>query len=248
MNSALEQIYKTLTPKEQATPERVPYYVMRLRFLLNVSFRPDGIMPNTMGMQESLVIPQEMTYRTTQITRFIPDHRTISEYVDKLKAAFNENPDRQARLLSLTFDGYDYLYAIAPREEKNGVPTKEALRGLIEYAFLNKIIRIIPDPSGDGVHEPVMAIGDRWLYFDSEDKDIRSMTPMVYSTRHDSDYVIRNTTDAIWDLYRTDPEGKEIGYIFAYLYEAVECPISTTETCQSITTAEEKHGMEVNRT
>lgn len=201
MNSALAQIYRTLTTKEQAPSGKPPYYVIRFRFKLRI-FRPkEDLMGKTAGLHESIIMDEEGTYRVTRVTRFIPDTKTINEYVKELKAVFNDSLESDAKLLSLEFDGYDYLYQVAPKEESDGVPTKEALTGLIEYAFLNKIIGIVPDPNGDGVHEPVMKIGDDWLYFDSEDSDARDLTPAAYSAKHDAGYVIRNMTEGVWDLY-----------------------------------------------
>lgn len=249
MNSALTQIYKMLTPEEQMPPGRQPYYVMRLRFKLRTLSPHEDLIPNTMGIQESTIMNEEGTYRTTKVTRFIPDSGTISEYVKALKIAFNDNPKREKKLLSLEFDGYDYLYAVIPKEESKGAPTKEALFGLIEYAFLNKVIRIMPDPNGDGIHEPVMSVRDDWVYFDSEDKDIRDLTPLAYEARHDAEYIIRNMTDAVWDLYQTDPESPKVRCIFAYLYEAIECPASMVKLPdKNDTETDKKHGMEVNRT
>lgn len=254
MNSALTQIYKMLTPEEQMPPDRQPYYVMRLRFKLRILSPQEDLIPNTMGIQESTIMNEEETYRTTKVTRFIPDSGTISEYVKALKIAFNDNPKRKTKLLSLEFDGYDYLYAVMPKEESEGIPTKEALSGLIEYAFLNKVIRIVPDPNGDGIHEPVMSVGDDWVYFDSEDKDVRNLTPLAYEARHDAGYIIRNMTDAVWDLYQTDPESPRVGCIFAYLYETIERPMPITKEPMTKKTHDgsshrsKRYGKEVDRT
>lgn len=229
MNSALEQIYRTLTPEEQAASKKRPYYVMRLRFLLTISFSPNDILPNTMGTQETIAIPQEAVYRTTMVTRSIPDQAAIEEYRKALIESFMGNPNKKATLIRLGFDGYDYLYAAIPKEEADGVPTKDALEGLIRNGLENKAITIVPNPNGDGIHEPVMTIGTTWLHFDSEDPDVESSEPREYLSRHDNGYIIKRMADAVWDLYQSDPGDPESDYIFACLYLAMEQPVHCTE-------------------
>lgn len=221
MNAKLEQIYDILAHDEQDSDRKL-YYVMRMRFLLTISFHPNDLIPNTMGSDETIVMPQTAIYRTTQITDFIPDAGMIAKYVDALKKTFNENPERKAHLVRLSFDGYDYVYAVNRKEEAPGVPTKDALRQLVWLAYDSGTIVLIPDPNGDELHEPVMMIGDDWLYFDSDDGDIGGLTPSQYVQKHDRDYVVDHMTDAVWDLYQMDPQSAEPAYIFCVLYENVE--------------------------
>lgn len=221
MNAKLKQIYDILAHDEQDNDRKL-YYVMRMRFLLTISFHPNDLIPNTMGSDETIVMPQTAVYRTTQITDFIPDAGMIAKYVDALKKAFNENPERKTHLVRLSFDGYDYVYAVSRKEEAPGVPTKDALRQLVWLAYDSGTIVLIPDPNGDELHEPVLMIGDDWLYFDSDDGDISGLTPSQYVQKHDKDYVVDHMTDAIWDLYQMDPQSAEPAYIFCVLYENVE--------------------------
>lgn len=221
MNAKLEQIYDILAHDEQGSDRKL-YYVMRMRFLLTISFHPNDLIPNTMGSDETIVMPQTAVYRTTQITDFIPDAGMIAKYVDALKKAFNENPERKAHLVRLSFDGYDYVHAVSRKEETPGVPTKDALRQLVWLAYDSGTIVLVPDPNGDELHEPVLMIGDDWLYFDSDDGDIGRLTPSQYIQKHDKDYVVDHMTDAIWDLYQMDPQSAEPAYIFCVLYENAE--------------------------
>lgn len=221
MNSKLKQIYDLLAPSEQEGCKKL-YYVMRMRFLLTISFHSNDLIPNTMGSDESIVMPQTAVYNTTQITDFIPDAGMIAKYVDALKKAFNDNPERKAHLVRLSFDGYDYIYAINRKEEAPGVPTKDALRQLVWLAYDSGAIILMPDPNGDEMHEPVLKIGDDWLYFDSDDGCIGQMTPAQYVQKHDRDYIVDHMADAIWELYHTDPDSTEPAYIFCVLYENVE--------------------------
>lgn len=229
MNSALERIYTILTPDTQSQSARRPYYIMRLRFEMTLAFDTKELMPVAMGFQDAIISPKKVDYRTTQITRFIPDMNVINEYRDIITRAFNENPVHGAHLTNLAFVGYDYLYAIEPKELAPGVPTKDALAALIDNAYGREAIKLIGNPNGDNVHDPVMSVGNDWLYFESGEPDIENMTPDEYMQKHDVPDIVDRMTDAVWELYEEDPKSPEVGYIFAYLYEMMEKPRCNTD-------------------
>ena len=222
MNPTLERIYREISPKEQAKLESPPFYIMQLRFILGISFRPDTVLPDTMGIDESIVTPREAIYRTTLVTKTVPDSSLITEYKQKIIASFVQN-GKDIRLDFVKFDGYESIHTVLPREEAKNVPTKDALYALVYYAWRAKTIHIEADPNGDGIHNPVLFIDDDWIYFDSS-INAEQETPEFYLLKHDEEYLITCITDAIWELYQSDPESAETAFIFAYLYETLEQP------------------------
>lgn len=223
MNSMLNQIYRELTPKEQTELASPPFYVMRLKFRIRFSFKPNAILPDTIGIQEGIITPQEAAYSTTMITRIIPDESLIQKYRNRIAASYNENKDKDTRLDGVDFVGYEYINAVLPREEAKNVPTKDALYELVRYAWQIHALRIDADPNGDNVHGPVLFVDDDWLYFDSSE-GVEDEDPRFYLLKHGEEYLVTHMTDAIWELYVTDPESPEVAFIFAYLYEKLEQP------------------------
>lgn len=223
MNSTLKQIYREISPKEQAKLESPPLYVMRLRFILRISFKPDAILPDTMGIHECIITPEESTYRTTLITRVIPDSSLIKRYENTIAASYHQNKTKDTRLDSVRFDGYDYIEAVLPKEEAENVPTKAALRELVRCAWQTKALQVKADPNGDNIHGPVLFIDEDWIYFDSSE-GVELETPEFYLSQHNEPYLVQHMTDAIWELYRFDPESAEAAFIFAFLYEKLEQP------------------------
>ena len=57
---------------------------------------------------ETPIIPKAVTTRIRQTTPFIPDDETLRQYAAVLENQANDS----MRLVNVTFDGYDYIYAV----------------------------------------------------------------------------------------------------------------------------------------
>lgn len=91
-------------------------YEMSIRFKADAGLKSmDGLL-DACFPGERLSVKDALVLRMTQTVPFIPDPHTLEKYAAALQDAYSKNPE--ARISNVRFDGYDFLYAVEPRPER----------------------------------------------------------------------------------------------------------------------------------
>lgn len=103
-------------------------YEMSLRFVYDASLREVDDMLDFCGVPERPVLKDAGILHMEQIVPFIPDDGAIRRYVEIIAENLRKGNGGIA-VRHLRFDGYDYIYAVAPEkqehakgESRNGLP------------------------------------------------------------------------------------------------------------------------------
>lgn len=108
-----EPVKTRILPAEKQP--RTMLYEMSIRFKADAGLKTLDGMLDACFPGERISVKDGLVLRMTQTVPFIPDPHTLEKYAKILEDAYSKNPE--ARVSNVRFDGYDFLYAVAPAEK-----------------------------------------------------------------------------------------------------------------------------------